>query len=143
MKTNKHQTLAFVKQKGAVVARDIVDQFQYSPATARSYLAYLNRQSLLQRISVGHVLTGKGETRLHFFEVMGCSHPECIRCERNAGYYTCPTCRHQLLLNKAHLQPVWDTPFFKRAAGVYCSVCQGQIVSEAQASIISQTKEKL
>lgn len=143
MKTNKHQTLFFVKKKGAVVTRDIVHQFQYSPATARSYLAYLHRQSLVQRISAGHVLTEKGETRLHFFEVMGCRHPACSRCERKAGYYTCPTCSHQLRLNKAHLRPVWDTPFFKRAAGIYCPVCQGQIVSEAQASMIGQTKEKL
>jgi len=57
VKTNKHQTLLLVKQNGFVQAKDIVDQFDYSPATARSYLSYLTRQDLLERTVQGHVLT--------------------------------------------------------------------------------------
>ena len=49
MKTNKHQTLLLAKKQRGVHSRDIVKHFGYSPGTARSYLSYLGRQSLLER----------------------------------------------------------------------------------------------
>lgn len=45
--------------------------FEYSAGTARSYLAHLVRQELLQRTESGHALTSKGEDRLQLFEVSG------------------------------------------------------------------------
>jgi DeoR/GlpR family transcriptional regulator of sugar metabolism len=86
MKTNKHQTLLLVKSKGGVQARDVVQAFNYTPGTARSYLAHLGRQDLLQRTEVGHTLTTKGENRLQFFEVAGCANPDCPRCQGKAGH---------------------------------------------------------
>ena len=135
MKTNKHQTLLLVKGKGGVQARDVVQAFKYTPGTARSYLAHLGRQDLLQRTEAGHTLTMKGENRLQFFEVAGCADTACPRCQGKAGFYTCPTCGARLSKKQARLKPIWDTVFFKREAGVYCQVCQGQMFTEEQARL--------
>jgi hypothetical protein len=135
MKTNKHQTLLLVKVKGGVQARDVVHAFKYTPGTARSYLAYLGRQDLLQRTEAGHTLTTKGEDRLQFFEVAGCADAACPRCQGKTGFYTCPLCGEQLPKKQARLKPTWDTVFFKRAAGVYCQVCQGRMFTEEQARL--------
>ena len=142
MKTNKHQTLMLLKQKGFVQARDIGDQFDYTPATARSYLSYLTRQDLLERTAQGHILTAKGEDRLQFFEVTGCGNPACPRCEGKTGHYTCPTCGYQLQKKKVKIRPAWDTLFFRREAGVYCPLCQGQIFTEEQAGQMGITEDK-
>ncbi len=142
MKTNKHQTLLMVKKRGTVRAQDIVKQFDYTPATARSYLSYLTHQDLLKRMVSGHILTDKGENRLQFFEVMGCGNPACPRCEGKAGHYTCPTCSWKLSRAKASLRPTWDTLLFRWEAGVYCPLCQGQIFTEEQAHLIGITEEK-
>jgi NAD-dependent SIR2 family protein deacetylase len=135
MKTNKHQTLLLVKGKGGVQARDVVHAFKYTPGTARSYLAHLGRQGLLQRTEAGHTLTTKGADRLQFFEVAGCADAACPRCQGKAGLYTCSTCGAQLPKKDARLKPTWDTVFFKREAGVYCPVCQGQMFTEEQARL--------
>jgi hypothetical protein len=142
MKTNKHLTLLLAKKKGVIKSQDIVQQFYYSPATARSYLSYLTRQDLLKRMVSGHVLTDKGVSRLHFFEVTGCKNPSCPRCEGKTGYHTCPTCGYQLQEKKARLRPVWDTLLFHREAGIYCPLCQGQIFTEEQARLMGITSEK-
>ena len=143
MKTNKHQTLLLVKKNGAVLAKDIVNQFDYSPATARSYLSYLTRQDLLERRALGHVLTDKGKNRLHFFEVTGCRYPGCPLCEGKPGHFTCPTCGWRLSKKLSKLRPKWDTLFFKREAGIYCPRCQNQIFTQDQAhlmKILEKTK---
>ena len=141
MKTCKHLSLRLIRGKGSVRAQDLVTEFDYSPATARSYLVYLTRQDLLHRTSAGHALTARGQDRLHFFEVVGCGNPDCPCCEKKTGHYTCPTCAYELPRAQAALKPVWDTPFFTRAAGVYCPFCHGQIFSEAQASFLCLAKE--
>lgn len=133
MKTNKHQTLKLVKQKRFVRARDLVSIFNYSAGTARSYLAHLGRQELLQRTEGGHALTSKGEDRLQFFEVSGCPDISCPQCHGKAGYYCCPMCGCKTPKDRARLKPIWDTVFFKRDAGVYCWICQCQILNEDQA----------
>jgi predicted RNA-binding Zn-ribbon protein involved in translation (DUF1610 family) len=142
MKTNKHQTLLLVKKNGFVQAKDIVSAFNYSPATARSYLSYLLRQDLLKRTISGHELTAKGENRLYFFEVEGCGNPSCPLCEDKTGNYTCPTCGYSLQKKKARLRPTWDTVLFHREAGVYCPLCQGQIFNEQQARLMDIAEEK-
>ena len=88
MKTNKHETLMLVHTKGGIQTKDVVQQFGYSPGTARSYLSYLKRQDLLARTGQGHVLTERGEARLHYFDVAGCGHPACPLCDKKAGYFT-------------------------------------------------------
>jgi hypothetical protein len=141
MKTTKHRTLLLVKGKGAVRAKDLVQEFDYSPATARSYLSYLTKQDLLGRLLSGHVLTKKGEDRLHFFEIMGCPNPDCSRCEGKAGYLTCPTCGHRIPRKKARISKGWDTPFFRWKAGVHCSFCGGLILSTEQAQTERSSNE--
>ena len=136
MKTNKHQTLLLVREKGSVRAQNLVTSFDYSPGTARSYLAYLGRQDLLQRTIAGHSLTEKGQARLHFFEVMGCGNPDCPRCQGKAGHVTCPTCRYRISKENVCLRPAWETAFFTREAGVYCPFCQGQVFNEQQATVL-------
>src|SRR5262249_9387294 len=117
MKTNKHQTLKLVKQRGSVHAKDLVNVFNYTAGTARSYLAHLGRQELLQRTEEGHALTSKGEDRLQFFEVSGCPDISCPHCHGKAGYYCCPTCGWKTPKERARLKPTWETAFFKRQAG--------------------------
>jgi predicted transcriptional regulator len=136
LKTTKHHTLLLVEEKGSVRARDLVTGFNYSPATARSYLAYLTRQALLHRTSAGHSLTEKGRARLQFFEVVGCMNPDCPRCEGKAGHFTCRTCGSRLLKEKARLRPAWETLWFRKEAGVFCRWCQGQILNESQARLL-------
>lgn len=135
MKTNKHQTLFLVRQKRVVHARHLVQAFKYTPGTARSYLAHLGRQNLLQRTEAGHTLTTKGVNRLQFFEVAGCSDPACPRCEGKVGFYTCQTCGWKLPKGNARLKVATETVFYKRDAGVYCRICQGQMFTEEQARL--------
>ena len=110
--------------------------------TARSYLAHLGRQDLLQRTMAGHVLTTKGENRLQFFEVAGCANPDCPRCQGKAGSFTCPTCGWKLQKDHARLKASWETVFFKREAGVFCRVCQAQMFTEDQARLAGIREEE-
>jgi hypothetical protein len=91
MKTNKHQTLPLVRNQRAVHSRDLVQHFRYSPGTARSYLSYLGRQGLLERIGASYGLTEKGQDRLHFFDVSSCADAACPLCQGKNGYLTCPS----------------------------------------------------
>ena len=136
MKTNKHKTLRLVKEKGTVRGTDVVEHFQYTPGTARSYLSHLGRQDLVERCADGYSLTPKGHDRLQFFEVNGCGNPDCSLCERKSGFITCPTCGWRQSRDKVLLRPVWNTPFFRREAGVYCTLCQNQIFPDAQAQLM-------
>ena len=141
MKTNKHQTLLLVKKKGAARARDLVQHFDYSPGTARSYLSYLGRQNLLQRMGAGYVLTEKGQNRLHFFEVTGCRGPACPLCQGKAGYFTCPRCGYQMSKEKASVRRKLDLLFVIRHPGVYCPRCLKLILSEEHAELLGIPKE--
>jgi hypothetical protein len=136
MKTNKHQTLLLVKNKRAVLARDLVQHFGYSPGTARSYLSYLGRQDLLQRMAAGYVLTEKGQKRFHFFEVTGCQDPACPLCEAKTGYLTCPRCGYQVPMEKAKILKKLDLLLVVRHPGVYCPLCRKSILSEDQAQLL-------
>ena len=122
-------------------ARDLVREFRYSPATARSYLSYLGRQDLLQRLGLNHGLTGKGEERLRYFDVAGCAHPACPLCQRQAGSYQCPRCGYQLATRKARLLPERDFLLAIRHAGVYCPRCLKLLFPEAQALLLGIPRE--
>jgi hypothetical protein len=141
MKTNKHQTLLLVRRRGVIQARDLVDEFKYTAATARSYLSYLTRHELLQRTAPGHVLTKKGEERLHFFEVSGCGHPACLLCQGIAGSFRCPRCGYQLRRGRARLRPARDFLVVWRPTGVHCPRCLSQILTEEQARAIGIREE--
>jgi len=136
MKTNKHLSLLLVREKESVRAQDFVTSFNYSPGTARSYLAHLGRQELLERTNVGHSLTAKGYARLQFFDTVGCGNPDCPRCQRKTGHLTCPTCGCRIAKEEVRLRPIWETVFFRREAGVYCSVCHGRVLTEEQAQML-------
>jgi hypothetical protein len=143
MKTNKHQTLMLVGKQRAIQSGDVVKHFDYSPGTARSYLSYLGRQGLLERIGPGHVLTQKGQNRLHYFNVAGCADPACPLCQGKAGYLTCPGCGHQMPKEKARI--LKERNFFDmvvRHAGVYCPRCWKLIFSEAQARLLGIREEE-
>jgi hypothetical protein len=141
VKTNKHQTLLLVKKKSGVQAKDLVEQFGYSPGTARSYLSYLGRQDLLQQLGAGHVLTEKGLERLQFFEVTGCADPACPVCQGKTGYLTCPRCGYRTLKKDARIWLEQDFLVVVRHAGVYCPLCLKFILSEPQAQLIGIPKE--
>lgn len=142
MKTNKHITLLFAMKKEAIRAKDIVDQFDYSPGTARSYLSYLARHGHLERTVIGYVLTERGNDRLQHFEVAGCGGLDCPLClKKKAGCFTCKRCGFQLPRKKARILPVRDFFLLVRHAGVYCPVCQKLILSEKQAQFIGIAKE--
>jgi hypothetical protein len=141
MKTNKHQTLLLVKQKGGVRAKDLGEAFSYSPGTARSYLSYLGRQDLLRRTGAGHVLTDRGENRLDYFEVAGCADPECPRCQGKGGFFACPRCDNHLPVREARILPEKDFLLVHRHAGVYCPRCLKLLFYEEQARILKIPKE--
>jgi hypothetical protein len=141
MKTNKHQTLLLVKAKQVVRAKDLVQAFGYSAPTARSYLSHLKRQELLERISLGHVLTEKGRTRLQFFDVSGCADPACPLCQRKTGLLTCPRCAYQMSNTQARILPEQDFLIVVRHAGVYCPRCWKPLLSETQAQLMGIPKE--
>jgi tRNA(Ile2) C34 agmatinyltransferase TiaS len=141
MKTNKHQTLSLVKNRNGVQARDLVAQFGYSPGTARSYLSYLGRQDLLQRMGAGHVLTEKGLDRLHYFEVTGCADPACPLCQGRSGFFSCPRCDYRMPKKEARILQERDFLVAVRHAGVYCPRCLNLILTETQAQVIGIRKE--
>lgn len=141
MKTNKHLTLLLVRDDRAVQARDLVQHFGYSPGTARSYLSYLRRQDLLQRVGAGYVLTEKGQDRLHFFEVTGCRDPSCPRCQAKSGYLTCPRCGYRMPREKARISTKLDLLVAVRHRGVYCPLCLSLILSAEQAELLGVPRE--
>jgi len=141
VKTNKHQTLRLVEVQGGVHAKDLVHHFGYSSGTARSYLSYLGRQDLIERMGQGHVLTDRGQTRLQYFEVAGCGHPACPLCEGKAGQFTCPRCGHQLPTKEARILPERDFLVVLRHTGVYCPWCFKLLFTEKQAQLLHVPKE--
>lgn len=142
MKTNKHQCLLFVQKRGGVQSRNVALQFDYSCATARSYLSRLARQGLLERSCSGYVLTDKGQERLAHFEVMGCDHPDCPLCQSKTGYLTCRRCRYRLPQRAALLRPARDFLVVWRPAGVHCPICLSQILTEPQARLVGVKEEQ-
>ena len=143
MKTNKHQTLLLVKAKQAVRAKDLVQAFGYSAPTARSYLSHLKRQELLARISAGHVLTEKGQTRLQFFVLSGCAGAACPSYQRKSGFLTCPRCAYQMPNTQARILPTLDFLVLVRHASVYCPRCWKSLLNEAQAPLMGIPKEAI
>ncbi len=143
MKTNKHQTLLLASENGSISAKDIVDRFNYSSGTARSYISHLARQGLLEKSGTKYILTEKGSLRLRFFETVGCGLTECPLCQsKKAGHFTCPRCDYQLPKKEARILPEWDFFLGVRYAGVYCPLCQKLIFTEEQAQKLKIPKEK-
>jgi hypothetical protein len=140
MKTNKHQTLVLVQKKSGVHARDLVVQFGYSPGTARSYLSYLGRQDLLQRLGAGYALTEKGLERLRYFEVTGCADPGCPLCQGKTGFFSCARCDYRVPKKAARILPERDFLVAFRHAGVYCPRCLKLILTDAQAQLFGIPK---
>jgi hypothetical protein len=137
MKTNKHQTLLLFKHKGEVRSHDLVESFDYSRGTARSYLSHLAKQGLLERTPRGYILSSKGKDRLHYFGATGCGNPDCPLCEsKKAEFFTCPRCEYHLPKAKAHISRERNFLFAIRRAGVYCPLCQKLIFTEKQAELI-------
>jgi hypothetical protein len=116
MKTNKHQTLLLIQHARAVRAKHIVEAFDYTPGTARSYLANLGRQDLLHRTEGGYTLSPKGVDRLQFFEVGGCGDYGCPRCRGKEGSYSCPVCRRRVRRDSVRLKRSWQTLFFHKTS---------------------------
>ena len=141
MKTNKHQTLLLVKKLRGVHSRDIVKHFGYSPDTARSYLSHLGRQGLLERIGANYELTARGEDRLQYFEVTGCSDLRCPLCQGKTGHLTCPSCSHQLPKQEARIRKEKDYILAVRHSGVYCPRCLKLMLSEPQAQLLGIREE--
>lgn len=141
MKTNKHQTLLLVRKQGGVRSRDVVDHFGYSSGTARSYLSYLGRQGLLERLRAGYTLTEKGLDRLQYFDAAGCADPACPLCQGKAGSLTCPSCGYQIQWRKAKILKELDFLFMIRHAGVYCPSCWKLIFSATQARLLGIREE--
>jgi len=142
MKTNKHLTLSLAQDKRAIHSRDLVREFGYSPGTARSYLSYLGRQGLLERMGASYGLTQKGQDRLHFFNVSGCPDVACPLCKGKDGNLTCPGCGHQVTKRAARIRKEKDFVLAVRHPGVYCDQCWGLILSESQARLMGIRMEE-
>ncbi len=143
MKTNKHQTLLLADEKEGIRAIDIVERFDYSPGTARSYLSHLAKQGVIEKSGMKYILTEKGTLRLRFFDTVGCGLPECPLCQnKHASYFTCPRCEYQLSRKEARILPEWDFFLGVRHAGVYCPECEKLLFTEEQAQKLNIPKEK-
>lgn len=143
MKTNKHLTLTLARDKESIRARDIVDAFDYSADTARSYLSYLAKHGMLERTTRGYILSEKGNERLEYFDAMGCSSFDCPLCmEKKANHFTCPHCDYQLPKKEARILPEKDYFLAVRHAGVYCPECKQLIFDEPKALLLGIPKEK-
>jgi len=141
MKTNKHQTLLLIRKQGGVRPHDVVRHFGYSPGTARSYLSYLGRQGLLERMGAGYALTEKGQDRLQYFDVAGCADPSCPLCQGKAGFLTCPRCGYQMPRHEAKILQERNFSVVVRHAGVYCPWCSKLIFNEVQARLLGIREE--
>jgi hypothetical protein len=141
MKTNKHRTLGLVKKRGAVHSRDLVEEFDYTPGTARSYLSHLGRQGLLEGMGVGYQLTTKGENRLHHFDVFGCADINCPLCQGKLGFISCPHCGSQMRKTEAKILKERDYLFVTRQPGVYCNGCGKLIFTEVQGRLLGIPSE--
>lgn len=117
-------------------SRDLVEQFDYSPGTARSYLSYLGRQGLLERMGAGYRLTDKGTERLDHFDVFGCADIECPLCQGKIGFLTCLHCGNQMRRDKVKIRKERDFLLVVRHPGVYCDRCLKLIFNEPQARLL-------
>lgn len=142
MKTNKHKTLLLAQKTTPLHARHLKLHFDYSPGTARSYLSRLARQALLEPVSGGYRLTGKGHDRLRYFDVFGCGRPGCPLCKGKSGHLTCPSCGNRMSKQSARIQKEKDFLLVLRHAGVYCNRCSTLILNEAEALQIGITWEE-
>lgn len=96
---------------------------------------------MLERMGAGYALTEKGQDRLQYFEVAGCSDPACPLCQGKAGFLTCPSCGHQMQKQKARIYKERDFFFAVRHAGVYCPWCWKLIFTEAQGRLLGIREE--
>ena len=142
MKTNKHKTLRLARKLRSLHSRDLVQRFDYSPGTARSYLSHLGRQGLLERVNSHYELTKKGHQRVRYFDIFGCTHRVCPLCQGKLGFLTCPDCENRVLKQKATLREDKDLFFVRRRAGVYCEECSAMILDEIQARQLGIPEEK-
>lgn len=142
MKTNKHLTLLLVKKQASLHSRDLVSQFSYSAGTARSYLSHLAKQGLLFRMGSGYGLTEKGEDRLQYFDIAGCSDVRCPRCVSKSGFLTCPRCGNKILRRDARILPEKDFLFAVRHRGVYCPRCLSPMFTAEQAQLLEIPEER-
>ncbi len=134
MKTNKHLTLLFIQKKVSVRSKDIVYKFDYTPGTARSYLSRLSRQGLLLRTGMGYIVTGKGLSRLNYFEASGCGNFDCPNCQsKMPGHITCPKCKYHLSIKEARLRDEDIYSLLQTDAGVYCPDCDELVLTESKA----------
>jgi predicted methyltransferase len=142
MKTNKHLTLILIKKKEYVRGRDIVNQFDYSADTARSYLSYLAKQGIIERGGRGYSITEKGRDRLNYFNVAGCKNFNCPICQnKKAGYITCPNCKDDILIKEARIIAEDKFLWWTDDAGVYCPECEKLALTEKMALLIGVKKE--
>ena len=142
MKTNKHKTLLLIRKQEAVHSRDLVAHFDYSPATARSYLSYLGGQGLLERVGAGHCLSERGRERLDHFNAFGCSDVACPLCEGKIGSLTSPHCNHRMSAGKVRIRKKKDFLLVVRHPGVCCDGCLKLIYNPAQAELLGIKWEK-
>lgn len=141
-KSNKHRTLSLAKKTQTLHARHLGLHFGYAPGTARSYLSHLGRQGLLERVRGGYALTKKGDDRIRYFDIFGCSRPDCPLCKGKRGYLTCPNCGNRISKQGARICEEKDFFLVVRHAGVYCDACSALILDEMQARQLGIKCEK-
>jgi hypothetical protein len=92
-------------------------------------------------MGANYSLTEKGQDRLWFFDVSGCSDVACPLCQGKSGYLTCPSCGRQMAKRAARILKEKDFFFVVRHPGVYCDLCLKLIFSEHQARLLGIPEE--
>ncbi len=71
IRATKIQTLKFIRRKEVVGTSDLVEEFGYSPGTARNKLYRLANKGLLEKVTVdseSYCLTAEAHRRLEYHE---------------------------------------------------------------------------
>ena len=137
MPGNKHQALSQAIRQGELSTDDIVKNFGWDNATARSYLSKLGRQGLLDWGPYGWKPTEKGKNRLTFFDRLRCPREDCPLCKGREAGYKCRHCGHVLSEEDAGFTPrkkggIPSLFRFSREGGVFCPRCRGRILTQSE-----------
>ena len=113
-----------------VYAFNLMQRFDLSDSGARTYLLYIERQGLVERLcNRQYRLTREGLNRLEWFDKYGCTSDDCPECTNKfkGEAITCEYCNHLLLFENLRIEK--KALLVRPKPGIYCPECGNYLMS--------------
>jgi len=115
---------------GKIYSFNLMQRFNLSDSGARTYLLYIERQGLVERLcNAQYRLTREGLNRLEWFEKYGCTSNDCRECKDKfkGEAITCDYCNNLSMFEDLRIEK--EGLLIRPKPGVYCSHCENYLMS--------------